>query len=325
MAEAVFASVAVVAELLTFPAVAIVANLVSAIAADALMSAFTIVPSAIFADVTASLLILAVVTALAAMAGEAAVPVRSPANCIFPFVVASASGAPEVMLASTYSLMYFTAGYFVVDAASAATSVLKLAVDCAPNAVNAAAAVVAPVPPFVMGNVPVMAATGKLLALLKSIADGTPKSGVINTGLVNVLLVKVSVPANVAKVPVAPGNVIVVVPATAGAAKVAVPDVEPAKPTLVADDTPKVGVTKVGEFANTKAPEPVSFVTAVAKFALVGVPKNPPTPVPKSDTSAITIDPQAGAADAEPVPVCVKNCLVADVLPVKSEVVLAAD
>ena len=80
IADAVFASVAVVAELLTFPDVEIVANFVSAIAADALMSALTIVPSAIFAEVTAASLILAVVTALAAMAGDAAVPVKSPAN-----------------------------------------------------------------------------------------------------------------------------------------------------------------------------------------------------------------------------------------------------
>jgi hypothetical protein len=38
-------------------------------------------------------------------------------------------------------------------------------------------------------------------------------------------LVKVSVPVNVAKVPEALGNVMVVVPATAGAANVAVPEV----------------------------------------------------------------------------------------------------
>lgn len=80
MAEAVLASVAVVAELLTFPAVEIVANLVSAMPAEALMSAFTMLPSAIFALVTAPSLIFAVVTALAAISGEAAVPVKSPAN-----------------------------------------------------------------------------------------------------------------------------------------------------------------------------------------------------------------------------------------------------
>ncbi len=80
MADAVLASVAVVAELLTFPAVEIVANLVSAIAAVGLISAFTIVLSAIFADVTAELMILVVVIALAATSGAAAVPVKSPAN-----------------------------------------------------------------------------------------------------------------------------------------------------------------------------------------------------------------------------------------------------
>ena len=45
--DAVLASVAVVAELLTLPAVAMVASLVSTIAADALMSALTIAPVAI--------------------------------------------------------------------------------------------------------------------------------------------------------------------------------------------------------------------------------------------------------------------------------------
>lgn len=100
-ADAVFASVAVVAELLTFPAVAIVANFVSAMAAEALMSAFTRVPSAILSLVTAPLLIFEVVTALAAMLGEAAVPVKSPANWILPLVVASASGVALETLAST--------------------------------------------------------------------------------------------------------------------------------------------------------------------------------------------------------------------------------
>jgi hypothetical protein len=34
---------------------------------------------------------------------------------------------------------------------------------------------------------------------------------------------------------------------------------------------PSAGVTKVGEVANTNAPEPVSSVIKVAKLALVGV------------------------------------------------------
>jgi hypothetical protein len=45
--------------------------------------------------------------------------------------------------------------------------------------------------------------------------------------------------------------------------------------------TPRVGVTRVGLVANTKAPEPVSPVTAAAKFADDGVPRNVATPVPR--------------------------------------------
>lgn len=44
---------------------------------------------------------------------------------------------------------------------------------------------------------------------------------------------------------------------------------------------PSAGVTSVGEVANTKAPEPVSSVTAAARFALEGVPSHVATPAPK--------------------------------------------
>lgn len=222
--------------------------------------------------------------------------------------------------------MDLTAGYLLVEAASAEMSVLKFALACAPNAVKASAAVVEPVPPLAIGKVPVTPVVkGKPVALVNTPDAGVPKAGEVNVGDVNVLFVKVSVPVKVAKVPEALGKVMVVVPAQAGAANVAVPEIKPSNAMLVAEATPKVGVSKVGEDANTKAPDPVSLVTAVAKFALVGVPKKPPTPVPKSLTSAITTPAQAGAAETEPVPVCVKNCLVDEVLPVKSEVVLAAD
>ena len=144
-------------------------------------------------------------------------------------------------------------------------------------------------------------------------------------GLVNVLLVKVSVPAKVARVPLAPGKVIVVVPAVAGAAIVAVPDVAPEKATLVAVATPKVGVTNVGEVLNTNEPVPVLLVMALNKFILEGVAKKVATFAPRSVMSAVPTVPQAGATAAEPVPVCVKNFLVADVFPDKNELVLAAD
>ena len=44
---------------------------------------------------------------------------------------------------------------------------------------------------------------------------------------------------------------------------------------------PSKGVTNVGDVANTKEPEPVSSVTAEARFADDGVPRKVATPVPK--------------------------------------------
>jgi len=53
---------------------------------------------------------------------------------------------------------------------------------------------------------------------------------------------------------------------------------------LVAVATPKTGVTRVGDVANTNAPVPVSSVTAAIKLADDGVPKKVATPVAKPDT-----------------------------------------
>ena len=47
---------------------------------------------------------------------------------------------------------------------------------------------------------------------------------------------------------------------------------------------PSIGLTRVGVFANTSEPVPVSFVTADARLALDGVAKNVATPVPKPET-----------------------------------------
>ena len=47
------------------------------------------------------------------------------------------------------------------------------------------------------------------------------------------------------------------------------------------EGVPSTGVTKVGDVANTKAPVPVSSVTAEAKFAEDGVPRNVATPAPR--------------------------------------------
>ena len=56
---------------------------------------------------------------------------------------------------------------------------------------------------------------------------------------------------------------------------------------------PKIGVTNVGDVANTKDPVPVSSVTAAAKLALDGVAKNVATPVPKPLTPVLIGKPVA--------------------------------
>jgi hypothetical protein len=49
---------------------------------------------------------------------------------------------------------------------------------------------------------------------------------------------------------------------------------------VAAEGVPRLGVTNVGEVANTKEPDPVSSVTAAAKLDDEGVPKKVATPVP---------------------------------------------
>ena len=70
------------------------------------------------------------VTVASAIDGKAAVPVKSPANWIFPLVLASASGAPDHTELSTYPLNALTLGYFISDVPSAVTLVLILAIVC---------------------------------------------------------------------------------------------------------------------------------------------------------------------------------------------------
>jgi hypothetical protein len=137
------------------------------------------------------------------------------------------------------------------------------------------------------GKIPVTpVVNGKPVALVKVPEAGVPNTGAVKVGEVKVLFVKVSVPAKVAKVPEAAGKVIaVLVPATAGAEIVAVPEVDPAKASDVADATPNVGVTNVGEVANTKVPVPVSSVMADNKLALEGVANQVAIPVPNPVTS----------------------------------------
>lgn len=61
--------------------------------------------------------------------------------------------------------------------------------------------------------------------------------------------------------------------------------------TLVADATPKLGVVRLGLVAKTNAPEPVSSVTAAARFALEGVARNVAMPDPKPLIPVLTGNP----------------------------------
>jgi hypothetical protein len=142
--------------------------------------------------------------------------------------------------------------------------------------------------------------TGAVIAtLLILVAEAAPREGVVKIGLVSVLFVNVSEPLIVASVPVV-GNVIFVALVDNKVVEYA-PEVESVDPSandnvafvtgvviatlliLVAEAAPREGVVNDGEVPNTKAPEPVSPVTADARFALVGVPKKVATSVPKAD------------------------------------------
>jgi len=89
IADAVFALAAVVAELLTLSAVAIVSSLVSTIAALALMSAFTITPAAI------EVALPTLVTSPVKLAFVVTLPAVRPAAVPVMFVPISVEGVPR--------------------------------------------------------------------------------------------------------------------------------------------------------------------------------------------------------------------------------------
>ena len=60
-----------------------------------------------------------------------------------------------------------------------------------------------------------------------------------------------------------------------------------ASPNDVAEAAPITGVTSVGDVANTRAPEPVSSVTAAARLADEGVPRKVATLAPRPDTPVL--------------------------------------
>lgn len=115
--------------------------------------------------------------------------------------------------------------------------------------------------------------------------DGVPKAGVTRAGL----FAKTKAPEPVSSV-----TAVARFADDGVARKVAMPDPSPETPVAMgspvalvrttADGVPSAGVTSVGLVANTSGPEPVSSVTAVARFALDGVARKAAIPEPRPDT-----------------------------------------
>ena len=139
---------------------------------------------------------------------------------------------------------------------------------------------------------------GRPVALVRVAELGVPRAGVTSVGDVAntsepepvssvtaaARLADVGVPKKVATP--APNDVMPVPPLATG--RVPVTPVVSGRPVALVrvanEGTPRLGVTSVGDVANTSEPVPVSSVTAARRLAEVGVPKNVATPVPRPDT-----------------------------------------
>src|SRR6185312_8500553 len=140
-------------------------------------------------------------------------------------------------------------------------------------------------------------ANGKPVALVSVTDAGVPSTGVTNVGDV----ANTAAPEPVSFVSAAAKLADVGVPKN-----VATPVAKPLTPVEIGNPVafvsvadvgvPNTGVTNVGDVANTAAPVPVSSANAAAKFALEGVARNVPTPVP------MPVTPDIGAAVAVIVP-----------------------
>lgn len=130
--------------------------------------------------------------------------------------------------------------------------------------------------------------TGRPVALVRTPAEGVPMSGVTSAGDV----AKTNAPVPVSPVTAAARFAVDGVPR-----KVATPVPRPLTPELTgspvafvrvaADGVPRFGVVSAGLVPNTSAPDPVSSVTAVARFALEGVASAVATPVPNPETPVL--------------------------------------
>jgi len=124
--------------------------------------------------------------------------------------------------------------------------------------------------------------------------EGVPRAGVTSVGLVANTRAPEPVSSVTADARLAELGV---------ARKVATPVPRPLTPVLMGrpvalvkvalEGVPRAGVTSVGLVANTKAPEPVSSVTADARLAELGVARKVAMPVPRPDTPVLMGKPVA--------------------------------
>jgi len=135
-------------------------------------------------------------------------------------------------------------------------------------------------------NVKVAAVAGVVKAtLLMLVAVATPKTGVINVGVLANTLTPVPVLSVSADAKLADDGVPKKVATLAAKPETPVEIGSPVQLVRVPEDgVPKAGVTRTGEVANTKAPVPVSSVTADIKLADDGVAKKVATLAAKPDT-----------------------------------------
>lgn len=134
--------------------------------------------------------------------------------------------------------------------------------------------------------------TGNPVQLVKVPDVGVPKTGDTSVGVLAKTL---------APVPVSSVNADARLAEEGVAKNVATPAANPETPVEIGSPVqfvnvplvgvPRTGVVNVGVFAKTKAPVPVSSVTAVAKLALEGVARKVDTPVPSPEMPVLTGSP----------------------------------
>jgi hypothetical protein len=153
---------------------------------------------------------------------------------------------------------------------------------------------------------------GKPVAKVNTAAEGVPRAGVTRVGDVENTAEPEpvsSVRAVISWADVNDPNAVALPTEVTAPVKFAFVMADPAiKPTAVpvafvatrTEGVPKLGVTKVGDVANTNEPVPVSSVTAARKLVDEGVPKNVATPVPRPATPVLIGRPVALIRSAWP-------------------------